>query len=75
MPPVCTHNFIIPLSMASGRSRNVRLINSIVNVLYQLPEETKKVIRRIEKISYKANSCELAVTFNQTCIKENILPQ
>ena len=42
--------------------------------MYLLSEETKKVIRKVDKISYKKNSCELAVIFNETCIKEGILP-
>ena len=43
--------------MASCGRRNVRLINSIGNLLCQLPDETKKVITKIEKNSYKTNIC------------------
>ena len=57
----------------------VQLLGAIERVprslLYLLPEETKTVVRKTEKISYKKNICELAVIFNETCIKDSILPR
>ena len=56
--------------MAEGNGRNIRLINPLRNLLYGLPEETKKTIRQFLKVALRINSTELAVIFNKTCIRE-----
>ena len=59
---------IIPLSMAERNSRKVRIINPLGNLLLGLPEETKRTIRKFEKVALKINSTELAVIFNKTLL-------
>ena len=59
--------------MARGHNQNVRPINSLGNLLFPLPNETKKIIRLIEKSHYKINGAELAEIFNKICIKEGNL--
>ena len=61
--------------MSRRLSQNVGPINSLGKLLFQLPTETKKTIRLIEKSLYKINAAELAVIFNKTCIKEGIIPK
>ena len=39
-----------------------------------LPSECKKLIRLRESIIKKIINAELSITFNQTCIRENLLP-
>ena len=43
----------------------------LINVL---PSECKKLIRLRESIIKKIINAELSITFNQTCIRENLLP-
>ena len=40
-----------------------------------LRKKVKKIIRIIEKSLYKINAAELAIIFNNTCIKKGILPK
>ena len=43
-------------------------------LLHQLPEENRKIIRKKEKLIKKVIKNKYAIVFNQTCLKENILP-
>ena len=43
----------------------------LINVL---PIECKKLIKLRESIIKKIINAELSITFNQTCIRENLLP-
>ena len=43
-------------------------------ILYQLPNEKRKVIRKKEKLQKKVTKNKYAIVFNQTCLKEDILP-
>ena len=52
--------------MTLTESRNIRPKNALENVLFELPNKTKKVIRQIEKSYYKINSTELAEIFNNS---------
>ena len=45
------------------------------NLLFLLPQELKKKIREIEKLSYKLNAVETAVIFNKVCLKEGLYPK
>ena len=45
------------------------------NLLFLLPQELKKKIREIEKVSYKLNAVETAVIFNKVCLKEGLYPK
>ena len=47
---------------------------NIGSTLYQLPEQQRKVIRKKEKLQKKVIKNKYAIVFNQTCIKEDILP-
>ena len=46
----------------------------IGSILHKLPEEQRKVIRKKEKLQKKVIKNKYAIVFNQTCLKENILP-
>ena len=43
----------------------------LINIL---PNECKKLIRLKENIIKKIINAELSITFNETCIRENLLP-
>ena len=45
------------------------------NLLYNLQEEERSSVRKIEKVSKKLISAQYAVIFNNICIKENLLPK
>ena len=45
------------------------------NLLLSLPAEEKTLIRKLEKQLYKLNAAETAVTFNNTCVNEGLLPK
>ena len=42
--------------------------------LFQLPQEHRKSVRKIENISKKLINANFAVIFNDICIRENLLP-
>ena len=48
---------------------------TIGQLLMNLNHDEKQVIRKLEKINYKINAAVVAKTFNQTCIKEGLLPR
>ena len=54
--------------MAVRHGRNIGRINSFGELLFPLPNETKRIIRLVEKSHYKINAAEIAVTFNRACI-------
>ena len=41
-------------------------------LLHQLPEENRKIIRKKEKLIKKVIKNKYAIVFNQTCLKEYI---
>lgn len=43
-------------------------------ILYNLQDEERSSVRRIEKLSKKLLTAEYAVIFNKVCIKEKLLP-
>ena len=45
------------------------------DIIFNLPPTIKRTIRKLEKTLKKLANCEQAVIFNQTCLKENILPK
>ena len=47
---------------------------SLGQVIYNLPVEEKRLVRRIEKLNNKINSCDAAILFNTTCLREGLLP-
>ena len=47
---------------------------NIGNLLFSLPLQERSLIRKLEKVYYKLNAAETAVTFNRTCINEGLLP-
>ena len=47
---------------------------NIGRLLFSLPLQEKSLIRKLEKVYYKLNAAETAVTFNRTCINEGLLP-
>ena len=44
------------------------------SIIAKLPPEAKKAIRKRENIAKKLCNAEMSVTFNHTCINENLLP-
>ena len=44
------------------------------SLVFDLPSEYKKSIRKLEKTTKKVVETESALVFNQTCLKENLLP-
>ena len=49
-------------------------MNSYGELINILPDEGKKLIRTRESIIKKIINAELSITFNETCIRENLLP-
>ena len=47
---------------------------SYSQLLYAVPEELRKLIRKYENINKKLINLKWSIEFNSTCIKENILP-
>ena len=47
---------------------------SLGQVIYNLPVAEKRLVRRIEKLNNKINSCDAAILFNTTCLREGLLP-
>ena len=44
-------------------------------LIYPLPVQTRQEIRKLEKVFLKLQKTELNCAFNETCLKENILPK
>ena len=44
-------------------------------LLYGLPSEVKTAVRRFEKCSLKITRANCSVAYNNTCLRENILPK
>ena len=44
--------------------RNVRNINNFGNLVFSLPQEEKKIVRKLERLHYKLNAAEAAAIFN-----------
>ena len=47
---------------------------SLGQLIYSLHDEEKKIIRKLEKVNYKKNSCRVAILFNEICLKEGLYP-
>ena len=47
---------------------------NIGNLIFNLPTQSKKLVRNIEKCNKKIVNNLYAKAFNETCINENILP-
>lgn len=47
---------------------------SFGELLFQLSPDAKKIVRGIEALNQKIINTEYAVIFNETCLKENLLP-
>ena len=45
------------------------------DLLYAVPEELRILFRKYEDVSKKLINIEWSRKFNQTCLKENILPK
>ena len=43
-------------------------------ILFNLAPNTKTLLRKKENIMKKIINCESAITFNEICIRENLLP-
>ena len=48
---------------------------TFAELLHQLTEEQRTLIRKIENLLKKVSNCETAVSFNNTCLRENLLPK
>ena len=48
--------------------------SSFGEIIFHLPTNEKKLIRKLEKLIYKKNAAETAITFNNVCIQEGLLP-
>ena len=62
----------------SNRELDETLANTTLNfgqLLFHLQPEEKKIVRKIEKVSYKINAADTAIVFNNTCLKEGLLPK
>ena len=44
-------------------------------LLHQLTSELRTLVRKIENLMKKISNCETAVSFNNTCLRENLLPK
>ena len=49
--------------------------SNLGHLIFNLPSGIKTLIRKIEKNGYKLNASEEAIIFNQTCLKEGLLPK
>lgn len=47
---------------------------SLGQLIYSLHDDEKKIIRKLEKVLYKKNSCRVAILFNEICLKEGLYP-
>ena len=47
----------------------------IGNLLYDLPNDTKRLIRKYESTEKKLIKANFALIYNTTCINEDILPK
>ena len=57
------------------RQRNVKQINmNFPNLIFPLPQEQRTLFRNLEKVKTKVIQCKSSIIFNDTCLKENILP-
>ena len=43
-------------------------------MLFILPPETRKIVRLLEKCSFKLIKLKCGILFNHTCLNENLLP-
>ena len=43
------------------------------NLIFPLPREENILIRRLEKETYRLNSAEISINFNETCLREGLL--
>ena len=44
-------------------------------LIYQQPENIKKMLRNIENLEKKLANARVAILFNKTCLNENTLPK
>ena len=44
-------------------------------LIYQQPENIKKLLRKIKNLDKKLVNARVAILFNKTCLNENILPK
>ena len=44
-------------------------------LIYQQPENIKKLIRKILNFEKKLDNARVTILFNKTCLNENILPK
>ena len=61
--------------MAKRIAETGRGKNTYGHILYQHDSDTRSIIRELEKIWKKVKRKELSVVFNETCIKERLLPK
>ena len=47
---------------------------TIGNLIFNLPNNIKRIIRNVEKTCKKLVNFKYALVFNTTCLNENILP-
>ena len=48
---------------------------NFAQLLHQLSAEQRTLVRKIESLRKKISNCQTAVTFNNTCLRENLLPR
>lgn len=60
--------------LLSLKNKN-KYVMSFGNLIYQLTNECKTIIRHIEQTTKKLIKAKYALAFNKTCINENILPK
>ena len=44
-------------------------------LLNQITTDQKSLVRKLEKLDQKIVNCSYAIKFNETCVKEDILPK
>ena len=73
-PCLCRCSFTVIMSSELDET----LVNTPLNfgqLLFHLPSEEKRIVRKIEKVLYKKNAADTAIIFNNTCLKEGLLPK
>ena len=52
----------------------IMALPNLGQLLFPLPQETKNLIRRYERLSFKIVRKKCSLTYNQLCIREGLLP-
>ena len=71
-------NTVIELDNGFGKTETSLATKKYMNfgdIIFELPQEQKVLIRRIEQTRKKLTKTKYSLAFNKTCLKEDILPR